>query len=322
MQTNATTRLVPGDRTLTRRILKRCRDSGIKYKVEEKAIRIGHRRWGTTVVAYSVPEHIFQEESARRDEEKQAAESKVRAKLQAKLREKFPHLSQSTIESLSASGKQVSSHEETGYQHGVATKSYWKQLGFAAISEPTGVVVIGNRLYDTYRSFQVRPIKSRITVERLEAEWLQKYGDEKLALAQAVRIANRLQKVRRHPDFYDLKDRWIESHQDHLTLGRITRIENQCCWGCMGTGTSNGRCEEDECERCDGTGIYSSRTLYEHQFEIAGQRFVFHSRICPESLSNEPATNSQQFGRPFTSNELPCPPQDVLVRLIQKLFRN
>jgi hypothetical protein len=102
-------------------------------------------------------------------------------------------------------------------------------------------------------------------------------------LAHAIRIANRLQKVVRHPDLYSLKDQWIEANQDHLIEGRIARVETRTCWGCHGAGTvSDYWDDEEECGRCDGTGIYSSRTLYEHHFEIVGQRFVFHSYVEPK----------------------------------------
>lgn len=317
-------RFTPGDRTLTRRILKRCRDSGLTYSVDEEPVRIGRRKWGRKILAYRVPEHIYREESARRNEEKRVASEKlVRFLAEAqrkaesekleKLKQEFPSVPESTLESLAVSRKRIVSPQQVGYQHGLATKTYWMQLGFNVIGEPSAVIVSGKRLYDAFSTDQLTPRKSRMTVESVKAKWFEQFGEPTLVLAQAVRTANRLQKVRRHPEFYDLKDRWIKQHQHYLTLGRVARTEERACWGCDGTGSAY-------CNRCDGSGIYSSRTLFEHQFEIIGHRFVFHSYVRPNSLSKEPAANCNTYGRPFNADELPCPPQDVLVALVRQLL--
>lgn len=326
---NELAKLYPGDRTLTRRILKRCRESGIDVKHETEAVRIGGGRWGSRIVAYHVPQLIHDDEVVRREEElrrKQQDEAKRLAERRAaerlrridKLTEKFPQLMTNTIEDLADSGKSVYLPSDTGYQFGIGTKAYWKQLGFNVSDEPNGIVVKGNRLYGTYSSVQLVPRASRMTVRRLQAKWLAKYVDEQLVLAQAIRIANRLQKVKRHPSFYDLKDRWIRAHQDQLTEGRIARVEDRTCWGCDGTGGDDY--SETSCDRCYGTGIYSSRTLYEHCFEISGQRFVFHSYVLPRAVSDERGEDIRNYGRPFAVDELPCPPQSVIVSLIESMM--
>jgi hypothetical protein len=324
--------LYPGDSTLTRRILKRCRDAGIEIWTETEAVRIGGGRWGSKTVAYHVPRRIYGEEKARRDEEllrKAAKEKEDRAEQQrryrveqvAKLTERFPHLPSSTIERLIDTERRVYSLDQLGYQHGIGTKSYWRQLGFDVVSEPTGVLVRGRRLYDTYTRNQLVPRSTRLTVARLKEKLLAKHRRDDLVLAHAIRIANRLQKVVRHPDLYSLKDQWIEANQDHLIEGRIARVETRTCWGCHGAGTvSDYWDDEEECGRCDGTGIYSSRTLYEHHFEIVGQRFVFHSYVEPKVVSEERGEDADRYGRPFTADELPCPPQSVLVSLIESMM--
>lgn len=321
--------LYPGDGTLTRRILKRCRQAGIDIQHVAEAVLIGRGRWGSRTIAYHVPRLIHDEEAVRRDAEllqeegeewKQLADSRAafRQCRLAELAEEFPQLTADTIKVLVDSGKLVYSPDRIGYQYGVATKTYWKQLGFNVTGEPNGIVVKGERLFDTYSSDRLVPRSSRMTVEHLKAQWLAKYGDEQLVLAHAIRFANRLQKVKKNRSFYDLKDRWIKAHQEQLTEGRIARVETRTCWGCDGSG--NDDLFDSECYRCDGTGVYSSRTLYEHCFEIAGQRFVFHSYVRPKAVSEERAEDMKNYGRPFTADELPCPPQSVLVSLIESLM--
>lgn len=317
--------LYPGDGTLTRRILNRCRKAGIKVHIDTEAVRIGRRRWGRKTLVYHVPSLIHDEELARRDAEirknkegkklKEEKEKELRAARRAnELSEMFPQLPTGTIEFLACSGKRIYLPNQIGYQYHIGTKSYWKQLGFAVNSEPNGIVVKGQRLFDTYSSDRLVPRSSRMTVERLKAQWLAKYDDEQLVLAQAIRIANRLQKVKKNRSFYDVKDRWIKAHQDQLTEGRIARVETRTCWGCDGSGS------DGLCYRCDGIGVYSSRTLYEHSFEIAGQRFVFHSYIRPQVVSEERAEDSHNYGRPFAADELPCPPQSVILSLIESMM--
>ena len=96
-----------------------------------------------------VPKSIFEEESARREEELKIKVEKARAKarveaedferrmkearqeLIASLIEKFPHVPEHQLEKLVDTGNKILSPEETGYQFGVGTRAYWQQLGFA-----------------------------------------------------------------------------------------------------------------------------------------------------------------------------------------------
>jgi len=135
-------------------------------------------------------------------------------------------------------------------------------------------------------------------------------------LANALKIANRLQKVHRISDFYDMKDKWIRANQSNLTEGKIARHERKTCWSCSGEGEDG----YEECYKCGGSGIYSSRTLYEHKFNIDGQTFCFHSYVRPASLSEENGADLKNYGRPFSRSELPLPPQNLIIELIKNMM--
>lgn len=322
---NERAELIPGDRTLTRRILKRCRDGGHHFDVETEMVRIGRDRYGSKTIAYHVPRSIFEEESARWEEElrlkAEAVERKLekarveaRQKLIASLIEKFPQVPEHQLEKLVDTGNRVFSPQETGYQFGVGTRAYWQQLGFAVKGESSGVVIHQKRIFKTYDTSVLRQIKRRVSESTLLSRWRKKYGSDAVVLAQAVRFGNRLQKVKKLPSFYTLKDEWIRANQCNLISGRETRT----CWDCDGTGK---RYYGDDCWKCDGTGIYSSRTLYEHRFDIEGTTFTFHSYVKPKTVAEEQAENRRVFGRPFKKDELPCPPQHVIISVIETLLK-
>ena len=176
----------------------------------------------------------------------------------------------------------------------------------------------GSRLYPVYAADCLTEKRSRITAEQLTEQWRKKYGSEEIVLVEAIRFANRLQKVKKHPEFYAMKDTWIRQNQHQLVDGRVARVQNKMCWDCNGNGNVCG----DTCGHCRGTGIYSSRTLYEHNFEIGGRKYCFHSYVRPEHLSEEPGADLLHYGHPFTPGELPMPPQSVLVSFIKMLLEH
>lgn len=312
---SGTIKLIPGDATLTRRILKRCRERGFKVEDEGEAVRIGGGRWGFRRDAYIVPTDIFEEEVAHRSAEQVQAEEQERERLAqrarrlAKLTAKFPKLDVAAIELALERGDRLYLPEEMGYQFGRGTKSYWDQLGYRVEGQACGIVVRGTRRNPVYSRHHLVEKRSQVTVEQLLEKWRQRHGSDEIVLAEAIRFANRLQKVKKHGDFYPLKDLWIKRHQRNLVEGRISRIETKVCWNCDGAG----------CWRCDD-GIYSSRTLYEHVFEIRGRTYTFHSYVRPTQVSEAPGADLANYGRPFTPDELPLPPQSLLVGLAKLLL--
>jgi hypothetical protein len=61
---------------------------------------------------------------------------------------------------------------------------------------------------------------------------------------------------------------------------------------------------EDFCWRCDGTGVYSSRTLYEHHLRIGDHDFSLHSYVRPATVSNAPGADLPSYGGRFTTQDL------------------
>ena len=95
--------LPAGDGTLTKRVLKRCRDAGIAYSTETVIIKIGRNRYGTKTTGYMVPKHILDEVRSRREDELSVIEQKKAIKRAIRIEEirisqlnemaaKFPHL--------------------------------------------------------------------------------------------------------------------------------------------------------------------------------------------------------------------------------------
>jgi hypothetical protein len=162
--------------------------------------------------------------------------------------------------------------------------------------------------------------------------WRALHTSDDLAMAAAIFTANRLVKTNycrnTRRSFYEVKDLWIQEHQVFLTRGRIARVETQKCWGCDGGGSvvatfwydeqNRFQQEEDECYRCDGTGIWSERTLYLHEFLIESMPFKFHSYTKPQRIDEERAEDCENYGTPFTEDEekqLPLPLSGVLQML-------
>ncbi len=309
-----------GDSTLSRRVLKRCRTSGQPYETITEMIQIGRNRYGSQTLGYLVPAHVLDEEKATLERERKAEAEKQLKMLAAerieKLKTQFPGLSQKKLNQLSESSKRVVSAADTGYLSGYGTKTYWRSLGYD-VTTPDIWIVSGKRVVDGYSKNRLTHRPIRLSVTTLEKRWLSRFGSSELVLANAVRLANRLQKVVTLKEFYPLKDRWIQQNQHLLVDGRISRVEERVCFGCDGSGDGFFG---DECRRCDGTGIYASRKLYEHHFEVEGQKFCFHSYQTPHVLNEKPGENLKVYGKPFRQDELPLPSQLLIVALIKHLM--
>jgi hypothetical protein len=159
---------------------------------------------------------------------------------------------------------------------------------------------------------------SKLSSSDLWAAWLAEFSSQAEAEAVAIWIANRLVKraarsTRRR--FYEVKEMFLRRYSHSLIEGHIARVDRQKCRACMGTGKDDGF----ECERCDGTGIWSERTLYSHFLVIAGTRYSFHSYTEPKTISNLPGEDKEIYGGSFTEAEIAALklPLSGLVRMLR-----
>lgn len=132
------------------------------------------------------------------------------------------------------------------------------------------------------------------SAEELWLAWLGQFASQEEAIARAMWITNRLIKGSgcRYTaiKFYSIKDHYLSLQE---SVGQRVRLEEKICFRCNGGG----------CERCGYEGVYQSRWLYTHEFFIAGQRYSFHSHVCPKVLLDEMAENVQ-FGTKFSDEEI------------------
>jgi hypothetical protein len=96
--------------------------------------------------------------------------------------------------------------------------------------------------------------------------------------------------------YYALKDCVMRLSAGQCVRGEITRVEESECFGCDGSG---GRAY-DECRRCGGTGIYSSRTLYLWVLREGEREYQFHSYVKPPRVDATHDDGGTNFGRRIT----------------------
>lgn len=141
---------------------------------------------------------------------------------------------------------------------------------------------------------------TKMSSAQLWQTWKTSFASVSEAEATAIWIANRLAKEHARStrrEFYEVKSHFIRKYQDHLIEGRCVRVERRECRDCYGSG------DDGLCERCDGTGIWSERTLYVHNFMIAGRRYSFHSYEKPVRVSVEQGEDKEEYGGRFTEEE-------------------
>jgi hypothetical protein len=157
---------------------------------------------------------------------------------------------------------------------------------------------------------------SKLSSADLWPVWLAEFSSPAEAEATAVWIANRLVKFAARSTrlrFYEVKDLFLNRYSSSLIEGRIARVEKRDCRACLGSG------DDGDCERCDGTGIWSERTLYVHYLIIEGTRYSFHNYEKPARLVDIPGEDKESYGGRFTDEEiaklgLPC---SGLVRMLR-----
>lgn len=142
---------------------------------------------------------------------------------------------------------------------------------------------------------------SKMNAEQLWNAWRAQFQDDDDAIMTAIWIGNRLCKGKARSSrrtFYSVKDAAIARYGSQ---GRRAREEKRMCYGCNGTGEDDWG---NGCDRCDGTGVYSSRWLYLHEFTVAGQHYALHSYVQPQVLLDEPSADLESYGGSFAEAEL------------------
>lgn len=121
------------------------------------------------------------------------------------------------------------------------------------------------------------------------------YPARRQAVCEAMFHLNHLAQRRRRTEFaevvYRLKNQLVEhlykaGHCESATLHR--QILKCYCGG------------DDECEKCEGTGIYRQFKLYYFRFNVFGQTYVWHQ---PERLVTWPVTLTTTDTREYEDRE-------------------
>jgi len=109
--------------------------------------------------------------------------------------------------------------------------------------------------------------------------WL-KHDNADAIAAKALFHLNRGAKENIHRDtIYSLKTVVIKNFYDKGFCTSVQAAKQDLhCFACEGSGEGY---DEEYCERCSGSGIYSTHYLYTFTFNIAGQRYQWHQ---PQSL--------------------------------------
>jgi hypothetical protein len=141
---------------------------------------------------------------------------------------------------------------------------------------------------------------TRCTTAELWQMWREQFESDDEAIATAVWMANRLVKEAAKSTkikFYSIKDAFIQRYGQ---AGQLAREEVRPCHACDNSGVL---WDGATCYRCDGTGIYMTRRLYLHTFEVAGTKYRLHSYVEPKTLLDEMAADEAQYGSRFSDEE-------------------
>lgn len=294
----------PGDPALTRRVRKRAEEARLDFIIDYTS-----NRYGRIVSSYTADVEIYQAvkadlenerstkkaklektrsaEEARLEDLRRRAEQEARERWLANLPQRFPRL------------KDPLPYGSTIYESANAIpiewmcSSDWRRLGYRVQATTAGrylVTAQGSRVVRLFNSYQVEATQSHRRTWSAAQLW-DHYQARGLSVMHAMWAANRLVKIVQGQkwEFYQLKDRFLNTHQHLLVEGRFVRSETKECWDCDG--------DFGWCERCDGTGIYSQRTLYEHILDDQGKRYSFHSYSRPRALSEARGADLPAYGR-------------------------
>ena len=203
------------------------------------------------------------------------------------------------------------------------TAEEWARFGYSVSGEPLSLLIQPGGPAPLYDRSQVSAAgaESNLSAKQLWHAWRQQYATDLLAATKALQAANKLVKIvpNGHEvarELYPIKDtfirRWLSPH---LVSGRVSRVETRECWGCASH-------PEPGCGRCGYTGVYSSRTLYEHHFLVDGHEVCFHTYQRPARLDTTPGADLRQYGVRWALAEIPELRLSDFVRLLRWVLPN
>lgn len=288
---------MPGNTALTRLVKRIAKDRGLA--VQERTSWNGY---GYAVVEYRVSADVLAEAKALLRDRKEGERRKQAARVERAERKwrvevagRYPRLE------LDLPFQAAVYDSWDAVPLSLWSKTQWRGLHcrIADDAAPAAYLVRcqGDTVIPLFSSVKVEWAKARMSREP-DQLWAacQGRGSD---LAHAVWAANRLVKIKasltQKGRFYALKDRFLQAHQHCLTDGCVSRVETRECW-CGG--------EDEWCHKCDGTGVFSQRTLYEHHLLIDAKAYCFHSYVKPALLSDGPGADLSSYGRRFLASNL------------------
>lgn len=118
------------------------------------------------------------------------------------------------------------------------------------------------RQWQTAKRHARQQIKSRSVIAAAEAMF---------DLNRHARIDGRTAETR---NIYHLKTQLIQLLYESGLCRSVEYLrQDMTCWGCMGDGVTYG---EEDCQHCDGSGIYQTHFLYKFTFYVDGQSYIWH----------------------------------------------
>lgn len=316
--TGAETAYLPaGDGVLTRMVLRKSQERGLDVEVHKEWNGYGYATRGYTVDVKVLDEALVLHtvrSASRRKQRRFAAAREREVAHQAwldEIRQLLPRLDLADAAVSAVVQRAKADPDPTALIHRSREtlpldhypRSVWRRLGYDLPPDTTPRALLclakGARVIPLFAGRQVRSTRSRWASASPERLWA-RYCALGLGLAHAIWAANKLIKILSvdlvtSRAIYNIKDRFIESSQDFLVEGRVAREEVKHCWSCQGL--------RYHCHRCSGTGIYSSRILYEHILEMDGRAWSFHSYFKPRTVSDTRGADLKRYGKRLSRSD-------------------
>lgn len=274
-----------------------CRRANISYRLVRKPL-------GVHLTSADQPRllKMIDERDARLREAEERAERLVKAREDrlSGFRKRFPNASEETVERL---GENLAVYDALGgVPLSLLTEEEVSDLGVernsqhGTLLENGGATVVPLFRASIPRITPPQPRDEEIHLRAIQMGFMPH---------KALWALNKLVKMVDNPnkwEVYSIKDCLLNFWVEFLIEGRIARHESNKCWECCG---SRECWSGHDCHRCNGSGTYSSRVLYEVRYKFPGDDriYCFHTFTQPPSISDQPGADLPTYGRRFTEEE-------------------